>query len=239
MGERMRFLNFLNELSSVYGAEISFFDIDETLFRTFAKILVKDKKTQKTVRELDNQEFNSYKLKPGEYFDFRQFRDSEFFYKTSIPIEKTIKMVKRMIDSIENIKGSANNRIVFLTAREDFNDRDKFLSTFEKYGVKMNKPTVYVERSGNLKNDEPNISVEMAKKKIILKYINTGNYRRVRMIDDHLPNLTTFLSIEKEIPRSTIDKIKEKHNISDEETFPVIQFFALHVDGMGKLRRIK
>ena len=43
-----RFKKYINEktnLKSDYGAGITFIDIDETVFRTFAKILVKDKIT--------------------------------------------------------------------------------------------------------------------------------------------------------------------------------------------------
>jgi hypothetical protein len=42
----MKFKNFLNELSSIYGKGITFVDIDETIFRTFAKIYVIDKETK-------------------------------------------------------------------------------------------------------------------------------------------------------------------------------------------------
>ena len=81
----MRFDNYLTEFAREhYGAGITFIDIDETVFRTFAKILVK--KGGKVVRELDNQEFNSYELKEGESYDFHQFKDAELFAKTSIPI---------------------------------------------------------------------------------------------------------------------------------------------------------
>ena len=54
----MRLKQHLNELASDFGKGITFIDIDETIFHTFAKIKVfKDGKLK---RELDNQEFNTY-----------------------------------------------------------------------------------------------------------------------------------------------------------------------------------
>ena len=94
-------------------AKISFFDIDETIFHTHALInVVKD---GEIVKKLTNKEFNTYKLQDGEEFDFSEFRDSLVFYNTSKPINNVIKLVKRYID---NIKG--NDRVIFLTAPEDF-----------------------------------------------------------------------------------------------------------------------
>ena len=51
--------------------DLSIFDIDETLFHTKAKVQVlKDGKINKI---LDNQQFNSYKLKKGESFYYGKF----------------------------------------------------------------------------------------------------------------------------------------------------------------------
>ncbi len=229
----MRLINYLNERTSSYSSGISFFDIDECLLSTKALILVRSKDTGNVVRELDNQEFNSYKLKDDEEYDFGQFRDAELFYKTSQPITQTIERVKRMISKIESTERGKNSRIVFLTAREDFDNKEKFLKTFEKYGIKMNKPIVYVERAGNIKTG----TIPEKKKKIVMDYIKEIKYRRVRMIDDHRANLIDFLKIEKELPQDIINKYREKFNIPEGEN--VIDFYALLVDSSGKLHQIK
>jgi hypothetical protein len=58
----MRLKRFMvNELASAYGKGITFIDIDETIFRTFAMINVLDKETGKVIKKLNNQEFNTYK----------------------------------------------------------------------------------------------------------------------------------------------------------------------------------
>jgi hypothetical protein len=106
---------------------LTIFDIDDTLMHTTAKIrVVKD---GKTVRELTNQEFNNYKLAPGEQFDFGEFRSAEKFAKESEPIRPMIAKLKAIM------KNAGNSKVIMLTARADFDDRDTFLDTFRKYGI--------------------------------------------------------------------------------------------------------
>ena len=222
----MRLQKFINELASEYGKGISFVDIDETIFKTFAKIdVIKD---GKVIKKLSNQEFNTYELKPGESFDFHEFRDADMFRKTSIPISKTVNRIKRMFKNIDK-RGS---KIVLLTARSDFEDKKEFLQTFRDHGLPIDK--MYVERAGNMKTG----TVAKAKEIIVMKYLKSGLYRRVRLIDDDMANVKRFISIEKKVPQSIIDKVKSKHNIPDDEEFPVIQFFGLLVKDDGSLQRI-
>jgi len=217
----------LNELKSEFGSGISFIDIDETLFKTFSLIYVM--KDDKIIRKLNNQEFNTYELQPDESFDFREFRDAKHFRETSIPLPQTINRVKRMLQNI-HIRGS---KIIFLTARADFDDKHTFLQTFRDYGIDIDR--VYVERAGNLKTG----TIAQRKKRIVMKYINTGNYRRVRMIDDNLANIKKFLSLKDEIQEETLNRVREKHNIPEGEDFPVISFYGLLVTPSGKLQEIK
>jgi hypothetical protein len=216
----------LNELASDYGAGISFIDIDETIFRTFAKINVI--KNGKVIQSLTNQEFNSYELQAGESFDFGEFRSAAIFDKTSIPIPKTINRIKRMLQNIE----IRDSKIILLTAREDMDNKRAFLQTFRENGIDVDR--MYIERAGNLKTG----TIPEKKKKIVMGYLKTGKYRRVRIIDDDIGNIKKFLSINKKIPQSIIDKVKDKHNIPDTEDFPVISFYGLLVKDDGSLKRI-
>lgn len=224
----MRLSGFLNELASRYGAGITFVDIDETIFHTFA--MIKVMKDGVVINKLDNQEYNTYKLKPGESFDYGEFKDAELFNKTSTPIPQTIKRIKKMMSGIK--KKESNSKIIFLTARQDFHDKKLFLDTFRKYGIPIDD--IYVERAGNLKG-----TVAGVKKQVIMKYLSSGQYRRVRMIDDDMTNVKEFLKLEKELPQSIVDKVKQIHNITDDEKLPVIQFFGLLVKKDGSLKRIK
>ena len=68
---------------------LTIFDIDETLFHTKAKVQVI--KEDKILRILDNQQYNSYRLKKGESFNYGQFKSAKIFKETSTPIAKVIK----------------------------------------------------------------------------------------------------------------------------------------------------
>jgi len=228
----MRLDTFLVEFSrEKYGNGITFVDIDETMFRTFAKILVM--KDGSVIRELSNSEFNSYTLQPGESFDFRQFRSAKIFKETSIPIQQTINRIKRMMSSIDGEdKGSM---IVFLTARADFDDKEQFLDTFREYGINVDSKRVYVERTGNMSTG----TVDERKKKTMLKYMATGKYRRVRLIDDYMENLKALKDIERNVPESTLKKVATTYNLDmSKEKLPIISFYTLHVQPDGSLRRV-
>jgi len=226
------FEDYVNESKVPYGAGLTAIDIDETVFRTFAKILVRNTLTGKVVVELDNQEFNSYKLKDNEEYDFGQFRDAKFFRETSIPIPQTISRIKKMINSIET-KGK-ESRIIFLTAREDFDNKDDVLDKFRDHGIKMDKSITYIERAGNLKGG----TIPERKEKILLKYLMTGKYRRVRLIDDHEPNVKALVGIEKKYGKDIENAVRKYYNISYDEPGPLVQYFGLWVKPDGSLKRI-
>jgi hypothetical protein len=218
---------YINELASEYGKGITFFDIDETIFQTKAFIYVM--KDGQIVQKLSNSDFNTYKLKDGESFDFREFGDAKLFQETSVPIPKVVDRIKRMFQHID-LRGS---RAVMLTARSDFDNRDVFLATFSKVGIPIND--IYVERAGNMSGG----TIASRKKTIIMKYLNTGEYRRVRLVDDDTANLRSFLSIKDNLPEELINKVKKRYNITGPETIPPIQFFALQVvDSSGTLKLV-
>lgn len=223
-----RLMNFLNERKGEYGKGISFVDIDETLFRTFAKIHVIDKETGEVKRKLDNQEFNSYTLKPDEEFDFKEFRDANLFKETSKPIIPTINRIKRMISMLkQNTRGS---KIIFLTARADFDNKREFLNTFREHGIDVDfKPDVYIERVGNLTTG----TIPQRKERVILSYLKNENFRRVRMFDDHEGNLKQFLNIGDNLPKQIVQNVREEYNVPEDEV--AMEFYALHVTNKGKL----
>ena len=232
-----RFKKYINEktnLKSDYGAGITFIDIDETIFRTFAKMIVRDKITGVINVELDNMEFNSYKLKDGEEYDYHQFRDAALFRKTSIPIPQTVKRIKKMIKGIAS-KYNRDSKIIFLTARSDLDNKHEVLNTFRDHGIKMDPSIVYVERAGN----DQSGTIPEVKQKIMLKYLMTGKYRRVRLLDDHKPNVKALLDIKKKFGKQVDNKVIKFYNIPEDENFPVVQYFGLWVKPNGSLEQVK
>ena len=190
----MRILDIITERQETPKGNmgLTIFDIDDTLFHTTAEIkVIKD---GNEVRSLTNQEFNNYQLQPGEEFDFGEFRSAEKFAKESEPIRPMINTLKRILNK------AANTKVIMLTARADFDDKDKFLNTFEKYGIDMSK--VHVHRAGNLPGNE---SPAYKKAIWVRKYLNTGKYNRVNLIDDSMTNLKVFKSLESEYPQVDFD----------------------------------
>lgn len=221
-------MNILKESDNkIVGHPISFIDIDETTMHTFAKVNVM--KDGKIVKSLDNQEFNTHELGDGETYNFDNFRDAKFFNKTSQPIEKTINRIKNIIQSIKDNK--KQEKVIFLTARADFDDKEVFLDTFRNFGIDVDIPNVYIERSGNLTNIK---RVADRKKYVILKYLKAGLYTNVKMYDDDIKNLQTFKELGMEIndgKYGIIDSIKKN--------FPKINkinFYPLLVTNSGKIK---
>ena len=183
-------LNFKEYVKQYKDNGLTILDIDDTLIHTTAKIAVI--KDGKKIKELTNQQFNTYKLKAGESFDFGQFKDAEKFYRESQPINKMLNKAKAILRNVGKKPGS---RIVIITARNDFNNKQKFLKTFAKHGLDMRK--IRVERAGKI-NDVSNVAL---KKVIIIRnYLNTGNFKRVRLFDDSMANLRAFLNMKKDFP---------------------------------------
>lgn len=191
----------------VGSGTLTIFDIDETLFHTKAKVKVV--KGGKVVRELDNQEFNTYERKPGEEYDFGEFKSAKVFNQTSVPVVRMVEKAKAIVKA----KNNPHSRAIIVTARADFDDRDLFLKTFRDHGIPIDE--MHVERAGNLGID----SSAEAKKVIFRKYLNTKNYVKTRLYDDAMSNLKAFLELQKE--------------------YPNIQFEAWFVRPDGTIKRIK
>ena len=168
-------------------SKLVIFDIDDTLVHTATKVIVV--KDGRAVQELNSHQFTHYKLKPGESFDFGQFRNAREFFEKSRPIIPMMNQLKADI--------ATGNRVVMVTARSDFDDRELFLDTFRKYGVDMSK--VHVYRAGNITDRIP---TEEKKKRIIRDLLNRNHYAKAIMYDDAVPNLDSFVSLKKEYPQT-------------------------------------
>ena len=191
------------------GHGITFFDIDETIFHTSALIWVM--KDGKVVKKLDNQTYNTYKLKEGESFDFREFGDAKLFKRTSKIIRPTLAKIRAMMKNALR----TGSKLALLTARSTFPDMATFKKTFQRYGIRIDK--MDINFAGDISAEAG--STAQAKKEIVFKYLSHGEYKRARLLDDNMENLMAFLSIAKELPG--------------------VQFKAIHIDKNGKTKTIK
>jgi len=180
------FKEFISE--SQDSAGLTIWDIDETLFRTKARVHIVN--GGKIIKTLGNKQYNTYNLQPGESFDFSEFRDARHFRDTSEPIAKAI---RKLIAMHKNIKARGSKMIV-ITARSDFDDRDIFLDTFRQQGIDIDD--IHVHRAGNL-GAMPSAP---AKKIFIKQYLDTGKFTRARLFDDAVSNLQMFKDLVDEYP---------------------------------------
>jgi hypothetical protein len=199
------FKTFITEAKE--GVGLTVFDIDDTLFHTFA--MIKVMKDGKEIKSLTNQEFNVYKLKPGETFDFGEFKNAETFRKTSKPITKMIQKAKAIISNANR----AGSKVIIMTARADFDNKNVFIQTFKDHGLDISN--VYIERAGNFGSKN---SSAKNKRFLFHKYLRGGKYARVRFFDDALSNITMFKSLQKQ--------------------YPEITFEAFHVQPDGTIRKV-
>lgn len=176
---------FMSEKTDTLGG-LTIFDIDDTLFKTTARVVVR--KGEKLVKRLETGTYSKYRLKPGEAFDFSEMRDSEKFNKESRPIKRMMAKAKIIL---RNALATPKSKVIIVTARQDMNNKNVFLDTFRKHGFDIDK--VRVERAGKIKD----VSTPKAKAIIIHNYLKTGQYSRVRLFDDSLPNLKEFLNLQR------------------------------------------
>lgn len=180
-----KFRDFLAEKA---GKGLTIFDIDDTMFVSKARVIVKNKNTGQT-KALTPMEFNSYKLRKNEEYDYGEFRSAKIFYQTATPIARMVAKAKAIISNATK-RGS---KVIVVTARSDMDDKNLFIKTFESHGIPMKN--VYVERAGNMSG-----SSAENKKVIFRKYLKTGEYARIRLFDDHKENLQALLDLKREFP---------------------------------------
>ena len=186
------------------------FDIDDTMFHTTARVRVRNS-AGKIIRYLSNSQFNHYKLKAGEKFDFKEFKNAKKFKDESKPIHPIINKVKRIQG---NINKHPNSRVIINTARADFDDKHTFLDTFRKQDIDIDK--IHVHRAGNIAGDDLPADKKV---KIIKKYIDKHSHKKVVMYDDSKTNLQALINMKKE--------------------YPDVKFIAFHVGPDGAMTRYK
>ena len=181
----------LHEMSFDHSKRtVYFIDIDETLFKTFARVGVM--KDGQVVKYLSNQEYNGYKLQPGETWQpwgDSEFRSAKVFKDTSQPI---IRGLNRLQHILENIP--PHSKVYLLTARGVVDKPSMFLSVFKAYGIDTKKfEILWAEDIGHYPAKN--------KKILINQYLKAGLYDKVVMIDDSRKNLVYFYSLHLQYPK--------------------------------------
>ena len=189
---KRKLIDFILEAA---GKGLTIFDIDETLFHT--KAFVQVKKNGKVIKKLDNIAYTKYNLKRGEEWDFGEFKNSKIFNTTSTPMANMINKARAIIKN----SAKRGSKVIFVTARADMDDKKLFIDTFKAQGIDMSK--VYVERAGNLGTKTGKI-----KSIVFKKYLDSGEYRRIRLFDDAMENLHALLALKDDYPNVTFEAYK-------------------------------
>lgn len=182
------FVQFLDEARQ--GTH-HYVDIDDTLFHTTAQIAVKNRHGT-VIRRLSNSEYNTHKLKPGQSYDYAEFRNARKFAKESKPIPSMINRVKRIA---ANIHKHPNSKVHLLTARADFDNKHEFLQALKTHGI--NTDQIHVHRVGNDTGPE---SPAEKKAKVIDRHLKQFGHKKVVMYDDSKANLNALLNMKKAHP---------------------------------------
>jgi len=204
----MALLTFKQYIEEAKKGTLHVVDIDDTMFHTTARIRVRNKEG-KIVRYLSNSEYNRHKLKPGQTYDYKEFKNAKKFHDESKPIKPMINRVNKIQ---QNLNKRPNSRVIINTARADFDDKDTFLDTFRKQGVDIDN--IHVHRAGN---DTSKGLPADKKVKIIKQYIDKHSHKKVIMYDDSKTNLQALLNMKKE--------------------YPNVKFIAFHVEPNGNMKK--
>lgn len=207
---------------------LSFFDIDETVFHSFAKVIVRNKHTGEIVDELPNDEFNSHVLGDDEEYDFSQFKDAKLFKVSSKVINSTLRELKRQF--------SKGNMIIFLTARADMDSNATFKDAFRQVGIRVNDKRVRFELAGNLKYGP----IPQRKMYIIGRYLKKfKQVEEVNIYDDHKENVRILDQVAKSYPDVRFNKYLIKNGkIIDYGKLNEMKSFKEHLTEEQELEEI-
>lgn len=175
---------YIRKINSLprYVNKLSVWDIDDTLFRSDLKILVI--KNNQVVKALSTVEFNTYKKKSGEEFDFSQFKDGKLFFHSANPLESNLKIAKNALEASDTM-------MITLSARSKTTDKNLFLKKFQKYGINMNLAKSHSVFAGDL-----SLPTAKAKASVIDKCLESKKFNSIFMYDDNKQNINEFLKLQ-------------------------------------------
>lgn len=156
------------------------FDVDDTLINTTAMIWVMNKNG--LVKKITNSEYNTYKRKPGEWFDYREFDDPRILQKETFT--KYWKTLKR-----EYHKGT---HISLITARSiGMEIRDFFI----KNGIDIKPELVFAVGD----EDYQFKGTIQEKKAKTIKLLSKLGYDTFVFFDDNEENLRAAKKLERQL----------------------------------------
>lgn len=175
--------DYILEQFTVAGTQsdkILLFDVDDTLIKSDVKVHVI--KNGEVIKKLSSTEFNSYKLQPGESFDYSEFEDEDILNNRSVFL--------KYWDTLQR-EYKNGTHIGILTARSN---KDMFYRFFKSNGITIKNELVFAisDPKLNLKGN----TIEERKAEVIKRLAKWG-YKTMVFFDDNEANLKTAKKLEK------------------------------------------
>lgn len=161
------------------------FDIDDTLLTGEVYIHILDKNTGEEIGKVNSNQFNTYRLKPNEEFDFSEFADPDIFEKNKIT--HYFGTMKR-----EYERGT---HICLLTARGGKEVGEMIRNYFLKRGIDIKEELVICINS----EDAPYTGTTAERKSEAMQDLYDAGYDTMIFFDDNEENL--------EVAEETAEKI--------------------------------
>jgi hypothetical protein len=175
--------DYILEQFTVAGTQsdkILLFDVDDTLIKSDVKVHVI--KNGEVIKKLSSTEYNSYKLQPGESFDYSEFEDEDILNNRSVFLKYWDTLQREYKDG---------THIGILTARSN---KDMFYRFFKSNGITIKNELVFAINDPKL--GLKGSTVEDRKAEVIKRLAKWG-YRTMVFFDDNEANLKTAKKLEK------------------------------------------
>lgn len=170
----------MTRIKGIETDKMIIFDLDDTLVKTDAKIKILNSKTQKVIKELTPEEFNSFVRKKHHVLNFDDF-DSPELLKHGYLINEIFHLLKSTY--------AKKIPVAILTARSDSEMVREF---FLNYGIDIHPELVIAINDPQFKHKG---SIAERKRKAIEDLVDAG-YKDLIFFDDNQDNLTLAKSLE-------------------------------------------
>ncbi len=188
---------------------IHLFDLDDTLIRTEARVLVRDGQGG-LLRSLSPSEFTVYRPEAGETLDFHEFSDLGILSRGIV-----VKYTRSIIETI--LRYGTRSEFGILTARADKKLHAPFLIRLFRslFGVRLSNELIfavsderfsgYKDRAAGARGDGPpvpfaKLSVSQRKALVIAEDLVGRGFNDISFYDDSRENLESFKVMRRAFP---------------------------------------
>lgn len=167
---------------------ITFFDVDETLFKT--DTLTRVVRSGGDDYTLTDRQLYDHMLGDGERYDYSMYGSAEFFRVSARPVEKMLREARRVCQE-------SDHRVVIVTARPEMDDMGLFVQTFHDHGIDVD--AVDFNCVGSV-DDYSEEDVPKRKSEVFSRYLSAGDYSLARVFDDNRKNIDAFVDLHMSHP---------------------------------------